>query len=193
MVHERSVNLPPPPPETPRRVRTESDAIESAFDRYSRSLYHYVVARTGGNADLADDVMQQVWLQAVREGGSVPIEEMEFWLRRVATNALRAHWRKQRGRPPHVPVPQPRLAKELAQRLDSQPLPDDELDRRDVRDQLLLAITTLTASDQELIIGRYFHGRSLAQLAESLGIGHRAVEGRLYRARQALKDELRQL
>ena len=46
--------------------------IEAAFDRFGRSLYRYVVVRVGGDSRLADDVMQQVWLGALRSGRSPP-------------------------------------------------------------------------------------------------------------------------
>ena len=57
-------------------------------------------------------------------------------------------------------------------------------------DQLLLAITELTSEEQELIVGHYFHGRSHDELAAECGLSPRAIEGRLYRARRALREKL---
>ena len=134
--------------------------------------------------------MQHVWLAGLQKGRSVPPAEMEFWLRRVAKDALSAHWRMKLNRPKHIPLPEATLAGRLARQLESEPIAADLLDRTEVRDQILLALTQLSAAEQELIIDRYFRGRTLGQLAERLGISERAVEGRLYRARQAIRNAM---
>jgi RNA polymerase sigma factor (sigma-70 family) len=172
----------------------ERAGLGPALDRYGASLYRYVVVRAGGDTHLADDLMQQLWLRATSNGGaSVPDDEVEFWLRGIARNLLRAHWRQARQRPAHLPVADPAVASRLAERMAGEDLPPQILERREVRDQLLLAVTALPSQEQELIIGHYFHGRSLADLAETTGLTARAVEGRLYRARRSLEQRLREL
>jgi RNA polymerase sigma-70 factor (ECF subfamily) len=164
--------------------------LESEFDRCADSLYRYFVVRAG-DAHLADDLMQQLWLQA--STGSAPAQRTEPWLRAIAKNLLRAHWRARARRPVHVPVADPQLAAELSDRLVSEDLPADVLERREVRDQLLLALTELPDAEQQLILEHYFHGRSHAEIGGRIGIGARAVEGRLYRARQMLRETLTDL
>ena len=85
------------------------------------------------------------------------------------------------------------LAAELANRLVEEELPPEVLERKEVRDQLLLAITELPSGDQDLIAGHYFDGAAFAELARRTGLSERAIEGRLYRARQALREKLRHL
>ncbi len=171
----------------------KADAIEALFDRHCRSLYRYVVVRMGGDAQLADDVMQQVWLAALRTGGSVPADEIEFWLRGVARNILAAHRRRLANRPKQLPLADRVLASELAEALESSPLPPELVDKKETKDQLLLALTQLPSDAQELIAGRYFRGWTVERLAGTLGLSLRAAEGRLYRARQALKQALAHL
>lgn len=171
---------------------TAPAALQRAFDACSAAIHRYLAVRTG-DAHLADDLMQQLWLQMRGGGGAIPASRLEFWLRAVAKNLLRSHWRASRRRPEHVPIPDAELAAELAERLVAQQLPADELDRREVRDQLLLALTDLPAAEQELLIGCYFERLSHAALAERLSLSERAVEGRLYRARQALRARLASL
>jgi RNA polymerase sigma-70 factor (ECF subfamily) len=166
--------------------------LDVAFDRCSRSIYRYIVVRVG-DAHLADDLMQQLWLQARTAAAAVPDHEIEFWLWGVARNLVRTHWRQQARRPRILPQADPRLAGELAERIASEELPPEAVDGREVRDQLLLAITELGGADQELIVEHYFHDRSHAELAADYGLSVRGVEGRLYRARQALREKLRNL
>lgn len=176
------------PPAVEDRREPEAD-----FDRHATALYRYFLVRTGGDSHRADDLMQQLWLQWRQGGQHVPGDELEFWLRRVARNAILALWRTQRRRPPHHPIADPSLAADLAVRITSEELPPGLLERREVRDQLMLALTSLPGADQELIIEHYFHGRSFAELGRALSLSERAVEGRLYRARQALRTRLADL
>lgn len=176
-------------------VRSAGDAathevrLERGFDACSTALYRYFIVRTG-DSHLADDLMQQLWLQMKRGAGRVPVDRIEYWLRAVARNLLRTHWRVRARRPAEAAIADPRLAAELAERMAREQIPPQQLERREVREQLLLAITELSTDEQWLIVGSYFEALSHAQLAERLGISERAVEGRLYRARLALRERL---
>lgn len=163
--------------------------FERVFDRCGAGLYRFFAVRTS-DRHLADDLMQQLWVQARRGGLELSQDRIEPWLRAIAKNLVRTHWRRIARRPAHVPVADPDLSADLAARLTRAELPAEELDRREVREQLLLAITELAADEQELIVGCYFDALPHAALAQRMGISERAVEGRLYRARQTLRDRL---
>jgi RNA polymerase sigma-70 factor (ECF subfamily) len=177
-----------------RPTGAECADVEAAFNRYKPALYRYLIVRVGGDAHLAEDLLQQLWLQTSGNGSAaVPEDELEFWLRGVARNLVRAHWRQSRQRPPHLPIAEPELARELADRLGGEELPPEILERKEVRDQLLLALTALPGAEQELIFGHYFSGRTHGELAAATGLSERAIEGRLYRARRWLQERLRHL
>ncbi len=163
--------------------------VESVFDQCSTSLYRFFAMRVGHGA-LADDLMQQLWLQACKAPVAIPADELEFWLRRVAKNLLNDHWRRVSRRPQHVALENPRISGELASTIDAGQLPDEMLQRREVVDQLTLALTELPSVDQELIVMHYHQDRSFQEMGELLGISERAVEGRMYRARQKLRQVL---
>jgi RNA polymerase sigma-70 factor (ECF subfamily) len=165
------------------------DTLDAAFDRCADGVYRYLAVRVG-DAHLADDMMQQVWLAANSAAGRVSAAELEFWLRGVARNLVRNHWRRQSQRPSHVPIPDADLAAELSRRLVTEEIPDEVLQRREARDQLMLAITALDAEAQEIVMARYFDEQSHAELAKRFDATERAIEGRLYRARQALRKAL---
>ncbi len=169
------------------------DVLEAEYDRCAPALYRFFLVRTGGNADLASDLMQQVWLQALASGRAVPPEQLPHWLRAIGKNLLNTHWRRIARRPAHVPLPDPDLAVQVADRLESERIPPDELARREVRDQLLLAVVELDPPEQELLVEHYFAGASYDELADRHGCTRRAIEGRLYRARTQLRARLRDL
>ncbi len=174
------------------QARAASD-LTRVYDQSAPGLYRFILVRVGHDEHLAADIMQQVWAAAIRNAAKVPDREMEFWLRGVARNLISTHWRRTATRPVHVPVPDSGLAGDLADRLAADRLTEAELNRREVRDQLALAITELSSEDQDLIHAHYVAGRSQVQIAQDQGLSVRAVEGRLYRARAALREQLRHL
>ncbi|UCC29466.1 MAG: RNA polymerase sigma factor, partial [Phycisphaerales bacterium] len=167
--------------------------LRRAFALHGRSLYRYFAVRTGGDTHRADDLMQKLWLQGRRNLAGVRPSELEYWLRGIARNLIRENWRKQAAAKRHLPVVDIVVACELAQKIASEDLPDEYLQKQEVRDQLILAITELGTIEQEVIVGHYFQGESQACLAKRFCISERAVEGRLYRARRALRRKLKSL
>lgn len=176
-----------------RSAADEQTDLEAAFAQYGRSLYRYFVVRTGVDAHEADDLMQQLWIRASRAAAPLPVGDIEHWLRAVAKNLVRQHWRKHNAARRYVPIAQPALATELADRIADEELPEECWQRREVRDQLILAVTELPSAEQELIVAYYFQSESQDRLAARLGISKRAVEGRLYRARRSLRRKLMDL
>ena len=181
-----------PVAEVQRPLHADVDR-EADFDRHATALYRFFLVRLANDRHAADDLMQQLWLQWRQGGRHVPGDELEFWLRRVARNALTARWRKNRRRPDQCTLADPALAAELAERMVREELPPGLLEQRETRQQLMLALTTLSTADQELIVSHYFQDRSFAEIGKALSLSERAVEGRLYRARQALRARLAHL
>ncbi|UCE62364.1 MAG: sigma-70 family RNA polymerase sigma factor [Phycisphaerales bacterium] len=173
---------------------TEGQAdLERAFALHGISIYRYFAVRTGGDTHLADDLMQTLWMRAKRSSGDMQAIELEGWLRAIAKNLIREHWRKQATAKRHMPAANPTVARELAEKIAVEDLPEEYLHRQEVRDQLILSITELSTIEQEVTVGYYFQGESQMSLAKRLGTSERAVEGRLYRARRALRERLQNL
>jgi RNA polymerase sigma factor (sigma-70 family) len=170
-----------------------ADVVQRAFERCGPALFRYLAVRTGQDGHLVDDLMQQLWLRARTHAAELREPNPEPWLWRIAQNLLREQWRKRAFLSLDAAAADPALARALAERLDTELLPDELLARKEARDQLLLALTELSSDEQELLVAFYFDGHSQAALAEKLGLSERAVEGRLYRARLALRDRLAHL
>ena len=180
----------------PAKLRPLPDPARVAPDPWSgcvEAMYRFIAVRAGGDSHLAEDLLQQLWLAARRAPATLIGRDYQAWLRTVARNLIRTHWRTTRRRGDSVPLVRPELARQLSERIAGGRIPDEELERREVREQLLLAITELDSDDQRLIVGCYFEGCTLAQLALREQATSRAIEGRLYRARAALRERLAQL
>ena len=62
--------------------------------------------------------------------------------------------------------------------------------RKERHDTLLEALASLKKSDRILFYRKYYYRQPAAQIAAELGLTERAVEGRLYRIKQKLKNLL---
>lgn len=158
----------------------------------AEAIHRFVYFRAGGDAALVDDVMQQLWL-AARKGSPMPRGTAEAWLRGAARNIIADHWRGVARRPVNLPLPDLALASDLAERMTDPAVPLELLGRVEARNQLFLALTELESADQDLLVRFYFSGHSQARLATEMNLSERAIEGRLYRARQALRKKLERL
>lgn len=68
--------------------------------------------------------------------------------------------------------------------------PEEELLRRESADRLRRALQKLPHAEQELLVRRYFLAEPIAEIAREMGLSRSAIDNRLWRARQALKDAL---
>lgn len=174
----------------PAAARHESTpTIAALFLQLAPSVHRYVAVRVRSDLSAADDIMQQLWLE-VRGAELSQISDPEPWLRGVARNLVRRYWRSRGREATPRPMTDPKVAAEVAGLLDRQQIPPELLERSDVREQVLLALTLLSAVDQELVIRAHFRAQSQTAIAAELGLTPRAVEGRLYRARSALRELL---
>ena len=178
---------------TPALQPTVFSDPASAYRALAVALHRYVSVRLRADEAAVDDVMQQLWLEANRPRPAHGVADAEAWLRGVARNLIRRHWRSQWRLRRVRPIADPVIAADLAARMDAEPLPPELLLRAEIREQILLALTTLRAEDQELIVQAHFRGWSHEQIAAANNASARAIEGRLYRARRALRDALAHL
>lgn len=171
------------PRETPR---IDWDAT---FREHQRWLRTVVLARVGEPAAV-DEVMQEIALAAVRQGPR-DATKVAPWLYRLAVIQALQYRRKQGRRR--------KLVDRFAER--TQPCEGDDREAdpldwllADERRQLVrTALTKLPRRDSEILLLKYTEEWSYHQLAAHLGVSHSAVEARLHRARQRMREELAKL
>ena len=145
-------------------------------------LYGYVSRKCGGDRTLAEDVTQETWLRAVREWRrkGVPDEPIA-WLTTVSRNLLASYYRRKQ------PIPlDAASAGEMVEAQDDRPTPESP----EVSVAISHALARLPADQAQLLEAFHLEDRRVSQIADSMGVSERAVEGRLRRARQSLRREL---
>ncbi len=140
------------------------------------SLYGFVSRRTGGERQLAEDVVQETWVRAVydwRRRGKTP-NQPEAWLKTVARRLIQQHYRRRR----------PATNQETPLALQE----GEAMDAGTPEAAVLVhyGLARLSKRHAAVLEAFHFDGRGVEDIARSFGLSARAVEGRLRRARQSL-------
>lgn len=141
-------------------------------------LYRYVSRRVGGDRALAEDLVQDTWMRALDAwpAKGVPDEPLA-WLIRVARNTMISHFRRLRPEsvdPASIDLEAPGSA------------PDDP----DIAAIVNWGLARLRRTHADVLEAFYFDAKGVREIAADTGATERAVEGRLRRARQKLKQKL---
>jgi RNA polymerase sigma-70 factor (ECF subfamily) len=157
-----------------------SERLELLFRQTFRRVMAYCLRRTGEAA--AHDAVAEVYAVAWRRRRRLPAgdEEAVLWLLGIARLVLANQARSQRR--------WARLLRRVAERADPDPPPADA--PNDAGDGLAAALAQVSDADRELLRLTYWDDLSRQDIATVLGISVGAVDTRLHRARQRLRQHL---
>ena len=176
-----------------RCQRGQLEAYEILVGRYRQRVYGlaYSMLRNEQDAtDLSQETFVKAW-QAIR--GFKKNSSFYTWLYRITTNLCIDFVRK-RDRRPTVPFeetvdPEADASVEIAP--SNQPLPTDEVRRRELREQIDAALQELSPEHRVVIQLREFEGLEYAEIAKVVGCQMGTVMSRLHYARKHLQKLLR--
>ncbi len=180
-----------------RRVAAGNVAAFDAFFReYFPRLFRFTLARTNGDADLAEEVVQQTMCKVVRKLGSFRGEALLFtWLCQICRNELVAVYRRHGIRNeqsvPYEDVPEVRAALESIIAYPRNP------ETQRAADELVrfvhVTLAHLPGNYASALELKYIRGCSVGEIGEHLNISTKAAESVLSRARAAFKEGFRSL
>jgi RNA polymerase sigma-70 factor (ECF subfamily) len=156
--------------------------VGAAWQAHEAELRGYLRRRLS-DSDAADDLLQDVFVQAMRQGqGFCALDNPRAWLFQVARNALVDRLRTTH---PHEP-----LTDELAETL---PLDTSSLTPVDaLADCLSRTLGELPAEDAAVLRACDLEGQTQRAFAQAQGLSLPAVKSRLLRARQRLRERMSQ-
>lgn len=157
------------------------DEFERLYERLAPGLFGFLAYRTGDRA-LAEDVVADTFERVLRarrrfdprRGG-----RGKSWVYSIALNCLSDQMRR-------------RQAEQRAVDRVEVGLPPDDLENVHDRDQLGLALRSLSDVEREAIALRFGGDLTVPEIAELTGEPLTTVEGRVYRALRKLRDVLDQ-
>jgi RNA polymerase sigma factor (sigma-70 family) len=159
----------------------DPEAFKQLVARHT-PMVHAIACRMLGDLAEAEDVVQETFVKLwVNAKGWTPAGGgLGAWLRRISTNACLDRLRRSR------------LVSDEAvpERADDAPQADLVIDGERRRAAVAASIQALPDRQRAAIVLTYYEGVSNAEAASILGVGVKALESLLVRARQALAQSL---
>jgi RNA polymerase sigma-70 factor (ECF subfamily) len=160
----------------------DHQAFGRLYDLYSDIVYRYIYFRVGSQS-LAEDLMQETFLRALRRISSFSWQgrDLAAWFVTIARNLIADHFKSGRYR----------LEVATADMLDSghdRPTDGPETEVLDMLTnvRLLEAVKQLNAEQQECVVLRFLQGLSVSETAAIMGKNDGAIKALQYRAVRTL-------
>ncbi|MCX5233287.1 sigma-70 family RNA polymerase sigma factor [Streptomyces sp. NBC_00233] len=180
MSSDRDQDSPPGPSPSPAR----EVLVELLYREHGTALLRFTAGLTGGDRQLAEDVVQETLLRAWKHAERLSAMDpaaIRPWLvtvaRRLVIDAHRARSARPREADP-APLEVMPGPDEMAQALETMVVSD--------------ALDTLTPHHRQALVETYLKGRSIAQAATDLGIPPGTMKSRVYYALQAMRLALKE-
>jgi RNA polymerase sigma-70 factor (ECF subfamily) len=174
-----------------RLIAGEESAFEEFFAAYFPRLYRFARVRLSGDEDSAEEVVQTTLIKAVGKLHTYRGEaELFTWLCTFCRWEIAA-WFERSGRTGDVSLaddrPETRAVLDAIAAL-SRDDPESELDRRELSRLVQAVLHQLPARYGDALEWKYIEGLSVQEIADRLGLGYKAAESLLTRARQAFRE-----
>jgi RNA polymerase sigma-70 factor (ECF subfamily) len=169
-------------------------ALNDLMERHATPVFHFL-CRMVGNEDDANDLAQETFVRVFRARASFRTsKKFSTWLFTIAANLARNHFRW-RARHPNVSLEAE--TGESEQTLGStlpanDPAPNEQALTAERARAVRVAVGKLPEDLREAIVLCEWEDHSIAEAAVILETTPKAVESRLYRARQILRERLKQ-
>lgn len=160
--------------------------FEKVYKKFALPLTKFIIKRIGGDENVVDEVLSETFVAAWKSWNSFEHKSKLFtWLCRIALNKIADYYRDQVNRNSGIIVP-------LFGNLnipDSQTLtPLEKMSLQELRRSVDNCLNLLPHKTRRLLWLRYWKDLSYNEIAKTLNISKRAVEGRLYRAKESFSE-----
>lgn len=165
-------------------LQGDGSAFAVIVDRYKRQIYSITYSMTRNHAD-ADDLSQDTFVKAYenlrkfKQGTN-----FRSWLCRIAVNSSIDHLRRRKhfsGEP---------LDDQVETLPDQNPDPQDNVESRELMENITAAVDSLPKSQRTVVILREMQGLGLKEIAGILDCSESTVRWRLHYARKKLQKKL---
>jgi RNA polymerase sigma-70 factor (ECF subfamily) len=171
-----------------RAVSGREDGFEELVRRYQRPIATYVY-RMVGDYESALDLTQEVFIKVY---GSLSRYRSEYkfstWIYKIAHNAAIDHLRRHTTREQALVDDFGGEERELPI-ANGKPSPEQEYAGKERRAEIEQVVSQLPATYRELIVLRHSQDLSYEEIAEVTGLPLGTVKNRLFRAREAMRQQ----
>lgn len=156
-------------------------AVRELLDEAGPVVYGFVFARVGGDTGVAEDIVQETFMEAMRSASGFRGQAaVTTWLCAIARHRLARHYERERRQD------MARSSLTLVGNEAASEAPDSVEDR----DALVRALGSLSALHRQVLVLKYLDDRSVSDIADELGRSRVQVQSLLQRARDGLRRQL---
>lgn len=162
-------------------------ALNSLMERWKDKVAAFLLRMTG-NAATATDLAQETFVKLYQSRTRYrPTAPFPTYLFHIAANLARNHarWRQR-----HPTVSIDNEDDHVPERVETQPGPAEQMERNEQMQRVEAALAALPADLREAMLLFTYQDMSYAEIAAAVGCSSKAVETRIYRARQLLRAAL---
>lgn len=164
-----------------------TDRFEALVLAHQKGIYNLCLRMLGNEQD-ALDASQEAFFRAYRSLASFRGDSrFSIWLYRLASNVCLDMLRKRPAAPPlsletedGEPLPIP----------DRQPSPQEELERKELREAVVNALRELPPDFRQAVVLRDVNGLSYDEIGRVMALEPGTVKSRIFRARKKLAAKL---
>ena len=166
----------------------DQGAFDAFFKEYFPRLYRFTLTRVDNNHELAEEIVQRTMCIVVRKMGSFRGEALLFtWLCQICRNETSAVFR-QRKLELREDV---RIEDHPAVQAADDGRPESAQRRDEIANFVRVTLEHLPTNYASALEMKYVQGCSVREIATRLGLGEKATESVLSRARAAFKERFR--
>lgn len=164
----------------------DENAIEMLVRQHETAVFRLALSIVGDTAE-ANEITQETFISALRALASYR-EEKSFkaWLYTIALNHSRSHLRKRKSLARLSNI----LKSVLHIESQKQVLPEDAIVQNESEAMLWNTLNQLDERFRTVVVLRYFHELSIAEISEILSVNEGTIHSRLHSAREKLRDAL---
>lgn len=163
-----------------------SKTFERVYKKFSLPLTKFIAKRMGATQPEVEIVFEETIVAAWKGLHTFRHKSSYFtWLCRIALNKIADYYRDQVHRNSKIVVP---LIEALTKADFKNLSPEETLALKELRASVNDCLNLLPPEKRRLLQFRYWYDMSYTQIGKILGLSDRAVEGKLYRARQDFRE-----
>lgn len=165
-------------------AKENKDAFGELYERYMNKIYRYIYYRVG-NSDDAEDLTSRVFFRAMAHVENYEDRGLPFqaWLYRIAHNLVANHHRDKERR---KVIP---LDEYIANQLFSSD-PEHKTVEKQESERLKQVVRQLPEERQQLLLLKFVHHLSNAEIGEVMGKTEGAIKSLYHRTLLVLRDQL---
>jgi len=170
-----------------RLLRGDEEAFAEFFEASFAPLFRFALPRAGGDAGVAEEVVQLTLCRAVRKLSTYRGEAaLLTWLTTICRRELATWFEARRRTPPMIDLSED--IPEIRAALESLSGAENDPQRRETGRLVQTVLDRLPLRYGDALEWKYIDGLTVAEIAARLGLSPKAAESTLTRARDAFRD-----